>query len=107
MRGATRLAVLSTACDFGARAQWAYPGTCSQQTYTARYGKQHDYKPLFSDGAMPDIVSLSSDAIHAREFELSIAPALCHTPTVMLASSITAPTLSTSGIILNGVTASV
>eukprot|EP00760_Papus_ankaliazontas_P035900 PhM_4_TR8074/c0_g1_i1/m.49594 len=104
-RGATRLAVLATACEYGARAQWAYPGPCSQQTYTAQYGRINELKALFSDAAMPDVATLSSDPVATVEFELTISPAMCHTPSVELSNGVSAPTLTPSAVTLNGVTA--
>eukprot|EP00760_Papus_ankaliazontas_P021442 PhM_4_TR18690/c0_g3_i1/m.98821 len=103
-RGAARVKVLLTACDFGVRANWAHPGTCSQQTLTMRYGRSGDVatKKVFSDAIMPDVAALAPNGLHATGFEMKISPALCAAPSVVLSNGIAAPTLTTSDVLLNG-----
>eukprot|EP00760_Papus_ankaliazontas_P003951 PhM_4_TR11667/c0_g4_i1/m.64139 len=105
LRGAVRLTTLASACDFGPRANWAYPGTCSQQTATTRVSLV-ETKKLFTEGYMPDMVSLTGSSVQVREFEMTVTPALCEVPTVQLSSGIGKMEATASSLVLGNKIAS-
>eukprot|EP00760_Papus_ankaliazontas_P026452 PhM_4_TR3041/c1_g2_i4/m.45306 len=52
---------------------------------------------------MIDMATLGPNPVHAREFEMTVSPALCADPVVDLLHGITATTISTSTLVLGGV----
>eukprot|EP00760_Papus_ankaliazontas_P038522 PhM_4_TR9165/c0_g1_i1/m.68593 len=104
-RGAARLTVYETECDFGDRRRWLYPGTCHNRYMTQTIqSKSLTAYPLFVQGeVLPDLVPASITDVELKKLTVDVTPAMCAPlSATSISSNMAKTTQGMSGLTVSG-----